>query len=209
MKSIRITNSVLKWIIFALLIISLITMFFPIYQSKYTSTSTGSNSATTTNKTTYEYGYSSFVTSIWNVYNVFTVLLTVLAIVFLFAEFKSSKIFSFGLIATNVINNFFSIMTISRYVNESSSNTTQYSLSYGYDLMLVETIILTLAVILAIIFYAIEKSLESKGDKKTEDYSLDDLKERLNFLAELRDSEVITESEYEQKRAEIVKQIKV
>lgn len=200
MVELKKANTIFKWIIFAILIISLFSIFCPVYENEIRKDPLNATKVFIT----YFYGYD--VTS----YSILISLVPILAIVFLFVNFKNSQLFSFGLSVAYIINNIISVMSIYKFVEaQAESHDNFYSLSYGYYLLIIETILLGLAVILAIIFYAINVIEESKNEGFKFNGNLDELKKRLDFLTELRDNGVISDVEYEQKRNEIIKGIKI
>lgn len=141
-------------------------------------------------------------------------LVPVFAAIFLFTEFKSSKLFSCGFSLAYIITNIYSFVLIGRAVKESGGSYT-YTLLYGYYLMLIETVLLLGVVIAALVLYILCKVKEKNTVSATEEQAVtnlsqtDTFKQRIELLNGLKDSGLLTEEEYGQKRSEIISELKV
>jgi uncharacterized membrane protein len=213
MNTLKKTERIFKWIIFGIALAHLISYFMPIY-----GVARKSGSAHSDPKTTLFYLYGE------NVSLYLAILLTILfvALVFLFASFKNSKLFFCGFSASYIINCIFATIVSSRALSRSMENITssyyepsyEYSFYYGYYIFIVTMILLALAIIGAFVIYLIlqHKELESEAEQKEQahqDLKIDILRKRIELLDDLKNQGILTESECGEKRAEIIKELKV
>lgn len=210
METINKTDKVLKWIILGLFIAHILTFLMPIFECVY------KNSYGNTTETTLYYFYTTF--SSLHLSNLFvyatSLILPITALVFLFANFKNSKLFFFGFSVTYLIECIFTIMSLSKSIKNNTSSNYEYTLKYGYHLFTFTVVLLCLTIGVSFIIYLISKNKDSKPEpiqvQQTSDNSqIDTLRKRIDLLDELKEQGILTEREYEQKRAEIIREIKI
>ena len=147
-----------------------------------------------------------------------TLIIPILAIVFLLTDFKNGKPLSFAFIASQFMSNILLMLSIKSYLLDRQSNSYEYNLTYGYYVCIVMTILLALALICSITIYII---IERKNSAQPQSHTkqidppvikksdIDIFKERISALDELKKDGVLNDIEYEQKRNEIVKDLKI
>lgn len=137
-----------------------------------------------------------------------------MAIVFLFANFKSSRLLFFGLSTTYIINCVFTIISLSKSIKNNASSNYEYTFQFGYYLFIITIVLLTLAIIGAFVIYLIlkRKELKTESEQVQQAYQnskIDILRKRIEVLDELKNQGILTDSEYDEKRAEIIKELKI
>ena len=195
-------DNIFKWIILGVAIAHLMTYFMPIYKNTYTY----SDPVTTL---VYMYSTSSYV-----LVNFSSLLIPIVTIVFLFVNFKNSKLFFFGFSATYIINCIFTTLSLSKLINDNTSSYNDYSFVYGYYFFIVTMVLLALVIIGSFVIYVIlkHKELKSESEQKQQvpqESKIDILRKRIEVLDDLKNQELLTESEYEEKRAEIIKELRI
>ena len=195
-------DNIFKWIILGVAIAHLMTYFMPIYKNTYTY----SDPVTTL---VYMYSTSSYV-----LVNFSSLLIPIVTIVFLFSNFKNSKLFFFGFSATYIINCIFTTLSLSKLINDNTSSYNDYSFVYGYYFFIVTMVLLALVIIGSFVIYVIlkHKELKSESEQKQQvpqESKIDILRKRIEVLDDLKNQELLTESEYEEKRAEIIKELRI
>ena len=195
-------DKVFKWIILGIFVAHIMIYFMPIY--KYTYKSTYSDPETTL---VYLYGSSSS----YSIISFTSLLIPIAALVFLFAQFKNSKLFFFGFSATYIINCIFTILLLSKAILNNNSNSYQYSFQYGYYVYIATLGLLAVAIIVAFIIYLVQKSKDKREEPTNlhQDLKIDILRKRIELLDDLKNQGVLTESEYAEKRADIIKDLKI
>ena len=207
MNTLKKTESIFKWIILGIALAHLISFFMPIYESVYKG-STYSDPETTL---IYLYGSGS---SSYLIVSFTNLLIPIVALVFLFANFKNIKLFFYGFSFTYIINCIFTTLNLSKSINDNTSNYYEYSFQYGYYIFIITMVLWALAIIGAFVIYLISKhkNLESEAEQNQQvhqDSKIDILRKRIELLDDLKNQGILTESEYDEKRAEIIKELKV
>ena len=206
MNTLKKTESIFKWIILGIALAHLISYFMPIYESVYK----GSYSDP---ETTLVYLYGSGASS-YIIVSFTNLLIPIVSFVFLFANFKNSKLFFYGFSFTYIINCIFTILNLSKSINNNTSSYYEYSFQYGYYIFIVTMVLLALTIMGEFVIYLIlkHKELEPKAEQKEQihqDSKIDILRKRIELLDDLKNQGILTESEYDEKRAEIIKELKV
>ena len=211
MTKLKKADLIFKYVILGLVVISLLTLFLPIYEQTYTST----YEETTETTTFYFYGSSYFTYTTTITVMLYALLVPILSIVFLFMNFKKSRLLSYGLISVYVLDNIFSLLLIKNMIADNTNERYTYTLKYGYSIFVAELVLLCAVVITSLVLYLIDSLCDKKARLRENNQDLsnptqiDLLKSRIETLNELKDSGIITEEEYEQKRSEIVKNIRI
>ena len=203
-KTMKKTDNIFRWIILGIFVAHILTYFMPIYESIYTSSYSDP-------ETTLYYMYMS---GPYFIVNLSSLLIPIVAIVFLFANFKNSKLFFFGFSATYLLNCIFTILSLSKITSDNSNSYYEYSLKYGYYLYIVTMALLAVVIISAFIIYLVRKSQDKKEEpeqshQSPHDSKIDNLRKRIDLLDDLKNQGILTENEYEEKRADIIKELKV
>ena len=99
-------------------------------------------------------------------------------------------------------------------IKENTNSNYEYSFEYGYYLYLFTWVLLALAVIGALVIYLIMKNKELKSEtdqtqQVSQSSKIDILRKRIELLDDLKTQGILTEREYEEKRADIIKELKV
>ena len=188
MNNLKKADSIFKWIILGLAIIHLVTYFMPVLESSYGSWNSSSLYY-------WYYGGSVVYTSL---------LIPIIALVFLFANFKYSRLFFIGLSATYFFNSIFNLLGIADAGD----------FVYGYYIYVVTFALFVASVVSGFIIYLIIKAKSSKTVAETpsqpfESSDVDVLRKRIELLDDLKNQGILTESEYEQKRKDIIKDLKI
>ena len=208
MKTLQKADSIFKWIILGLTVVNIISYFLPIYDYIYYGSSRSEHTLC------YLYGSnSSYV-----VFSFSSLLIPIIAIVFMFANFKNSRLFFFGLSAAYIISCIFTILSVS-HLSNYRSDYYRYSLEYGFYIFIVTVALLSIAIIGSFVVYLLFNRKDSKLNNKDsksdfaseppQQTAIDVLRKRIEVLDDLKKQNILTESEYEQKRSEIVKEIKI
>ena len=206
MQTLKKTDNIFKWIILGVAITHILTYFMPIYKNTYKS-GTYSDPITTL---FYMYGGSS----LYLIVNFSNLLIPIVAIVFLFANFKNSKLFFFGFSTTYIINCIFTILSLSKSIKNNTSIYDDYSFVYGYYFFIVTMVLLALIIIGAFVIYLILKHKESQSEsgqtqQVPQDSKINILRKRIEVIDDLKNQGILTESEYAEKRADIIKELKI
>lgn len=206
MSILKKTESIFKWIILGITLAHLVSYFMPIYESVYQSSSRDPET-----NLIYLYGSGSSPLIIVNFTNL---LIPIVALVFLFANFKNSKLFFYGFSATYILNCIFTTLNLSNAINNNTSSYYEYSFQYGYYIFIVTMVFLALAIIGAFVTYLIleHKEFEPEAEQKEQahhDSKIDILRKRVELLGDLKNQGILTECEYDEKRAEIIKELKI
>ncbi len=202
MKRLKKTQAVFTWIVLGVAIANLLVYFMPMFQSVYRGGEP-------------EFGYLYGSSSSYLIVSFTNLIIPITAIIFLFAKFKNSKLFFFGFSLTYIFNSIFTIISLNKAITENDNDYYVYSFKYGYYFYIVTTVLLAVSAICLFIFYLIIKKKEANEESgnisqaQTQDSQIDLLKKRIDILNDLKTSGVLTESEYEQKRLEIIKDLKL
>lgn len=209
MKALNKTEKILTWIIFCIFVVHVLSYFMPVYESVYTN-SWGNEKTTTT---AYWYGSSISGSLTYVIYSSTALIVPILAIVFLFARFKNSKVFFFGLSATYVINSIFTLLALSRAIKESKSTSYEYTLKYGYKFFLGTLILLIIVTVVAFVVYLVARSrnsnIESEQSQQSADSEIDAIRKKIELLDSLKQQGILTELEYKQKRSALIDTLKI
>ena len=200
MKSMKKVDYVFTWIIFGLFVLHLISYFLPFFESK----SSGGKP-----ELVYFYGGGSFYINS----NIINYLIPFIAIVFLFSKFKHGKLFFFGFSAAYLLSNIFVILSISKSASSDSSYY-EYSLKFGYYFFIVTLVLLAISILCSFIFYLMMRSEDSNEESEQTRSSspvskIYYLRKKIEILDDLKNQGVLTETEYEQKRSEIIAELKL
>ncbi|MDE5942801.1 MAG: hypothetical protein K2H30_01165, partial [Clostridia bacterium] len=133
MKTLKKTYSVFKWIILGIAIANLLSYFMPTFESIYRDGEP---------ELVYLYGSGSSYIAV----SFTNLIIPIIAIVFLFAKFKNSKLFFFGFSATYIFNSIFIILSLSKAISNNSSDYYEYNFKYGYYIYIVTIALLAIAV---------------------------------------------------------------
>ncbi|MCH5350512.1 MAG: hypothetical protein J1F39_00895 [Clostridiales bacterium] len=198
-------DKIFKWIVFGVFILHLLAFFMPIYSAT-------SQTSYSDPEVILSYLYSS--SSIYLLVYFSELLIPIVAIVFLFANFKSSRPFFFGLMGTYMLNGIFTILSLSRMVLDNTSSYYDYAFQYGYYIYIVTLVFLFIAVISSFIVYLVSKSQNANEDAEAsretyQESKIDVLRKRIELLDDLKRQGVLTEREYDEKRSEIIKDLKI
>lgn len=210
METLKKIDKIFNWLILGLVIVHLIAYFMPIYESVYSS----SYNNTVETDIIYLYTNNSSVLLSYYIASSASLLFPILAIVFLFARFKTSKLFFFGFSTTYITNCIFIVLNLSKAIKSNTSSNYAYSYQYGYYFFIVTMVLLSLAIIGALVLYLILKHKELKLESEqvqqvSQDSKIDILRKRIDVLDDLKNQGILTESEYDEKRADIIKELKI
>ena len=208
MKALKKTENIFKWIVLGMAIVHFVTYFMPIFKSVYTYRDTPET------EIFYFYTNSSSLYLSYYFASATSLLLPIIAIVFLFANFKSSRLLFFGFSTTYIINCVFTIISLSKSIKNNTNRNYEYSFQFGYYLFIITMVLLTLAIIGAFVIYLILKRKELKIESEqvqpvSQDLKINILRKRIELLDDLKTQGILTESEYEEKRADIIKELKI
>ena len=209
MEALKKTEKVFKRLILCIFVAHISTYFMPIYESVYTS----SWNDTKTTTVVYWYGSGGGGSLSYIIYSSTALIVPILAIAFLFANFKNSKVFFFGLSATYAINCIFTLLTLSQNIKENTNTSYEYTFKYGYHFFILTLIFLIAAIIVAFVVYIVALSrnskIESEQLQRSSDSEIDIIKKKIEILDSLKQQGILTESEYEQKRSAIIEDLKI
>ncbi len=203
MKGLKKTDSIFRWIILGIAIANILTYFMPIYESVYRGGEP---------ELIYLYGSSSSSLVVVGFTNL---LIPIISLIFLFANFKNSKLFFYGFSLTYILNSIFTLIILDNAVSNNSNSYYAYSFKYGYYFYIITSVLLAVTVICSFIFYLIIKKKNPNGEESnavaasTKDSKIDAFKQRIEVLNDLKNQGILTESEYDQKRSEIVKDLEL
>jgi hypothetical protein len=135
-------------------------------------------------------------------FNIFFIILPILATVFLLLKNKNAEIISIGLYVSSFFCNLMYFLKINTYM---SSLPVSYTYSSGSLILIISSALILGMTIALIIVNLIEKLTKSKAVE----INADKLKESIENLNLLKEQNFITSDEFEEKRACLVKQLKV
>lgn len=195
-------------VLIVVITLNIVTYFMPYYKSTYSPTY---GDKEVTNMYLYS-GYFSVTP-----FTTMTLIIPILAIVFLLTDFKNGKPLSFALIASQFMSNILLILSTKSYTTNRQSSNYDYSIMYGYYMCIAMSVLLAIALIYAIIVYVLNKhKLTTQTQPQNNQITtstiksdIDIFKERISTLDELKKDGVLNDIEYEQKRNEIVKDLKI
>lgn len=202
MKKLNKTESVFTWIVLGVAIANLLVYFMPMYEVVYRGGEP-------------EFGYLYGGSSSYLIISFTSLIIPITAIIFLFAKFKNSKLFFFGFSLSYIFSSIFNIINLNRAITDNDNTYYVYTFKYGYYFYIVTMALLAALSLCLFIFYLIIKKKEANAETEKlsqaqqQDSQIDLLKKRMDILNDLKSQEVLTESEYEQKRLEIIKDLKL
>lgn len=197
-------EKIFKWIVFSIIIANILVYFLPIYQEIYMFGSQKQTSKYYLYEGRYSVSYISII----------SILALALIAVFMFAEIKNKEYFALAFGSAYFLPDLFTLLTIRKAVKDTDSSY-KYSYCYGYYLFWIVSLLLILSVICWFVIKLLLKRKQANQEtKETEELNeelteLDIVKRRLDTLNELKEEGVLTEEEYNQKRANIINDLKV
>lgn len=207
MKKLTLTKNVLIYLLIAIIALNIIAYFLPYYRSHYVS------SYNSDEEIKVVYLYSGYVSV--SPFTAMVLIIPIMGITFLLTNFKNSKPFSFAFIASQLMTNILLLLSVKSYIEDRTSDSYTYTSLYGYNMCIAATVLLaitlTSVIVIHIIIYVKTKNSNNfcDNDSHKPKSEIDIFKERITILDDLKQSGVLTDSEYEQKRNEIVKELKL
>ncbi|MCH5166060.1 MAG: SHOCT domain-containing protein [Clostridiales bacterium] len=203
-------EKIFNWIVLGLAIMHLISYFMPIYKSVYTS----SYDNTVETKVIYFYTSNASFYISYYIVNSISLLLPITAIIFLFTSFKNSKLFFLGLSSTYIANCIFVLLDLSKAIDNNTNTNNVYIYQYGYYFFIVTMVLFALAIIGVFVIHLFLKhknlaTVSEQTQQVTQDEKIDVIRKRIEVLDDLKTQGILTESEYEEKRAIIIKELKI
>jgi len=198
----KIAETVFKWIIFGLFVLYFILYFIPMFHIDYDK---------------YYLMYSGGIGRGYNFISVGTILFPIFVLIFLFARFKNSKLFFFGMSAIVLFDFIVILKTIMEVVKASKYN----GFEPGFYVLFMTIVLMFIAIAAMAVLYIIGRINEFRENKSLEPESVENaqaegqtndvpaLINKLNVLNDLLKGGVINEDEYNEKRAEIVNNFKL
>lgn len=199
MKKLTLTKNILICLLIAIIALNIIAYFLPYYR-------VSSSNSNKEFKDIYLYSNYSF-----SPFSVMVLIVPILAITFLLINFQNSKPLSFAFSASQLMTNILLLLSLQNYIEDRTS----YITIYGYNLCIAATVLLAIA-LTAIITVHIIIYLKTKNDQifyydddQEPKSEIDIFKERITILDDLMQNGLLTDTEYDQKRNEIVSELKL
>lgn len=135
-------------------------------------------------------------------FNIYFIILPVLAMIFILINNKHTKTIAFGLYISSFLGNLMYFFNINVIAKEMSGS---YTYASGLIILLVSSSLILFFTIILIIINLISKS----ANNISIEINSETLKKSLENLNMLKEQNFITSAEYEEKRATLVKQLKI
>ena len=207
MRKLTLTKNILIYLLIAVIALNIIAYFLPYYRSHYVPSYNGDEEIKVV------YLYSGYIAV--SPFTAMVLIIPIMGITFLLTNFKNSKPFSFAFIASQLMTNILLLLSVKSYIEDRTSDSYTYTSLYGYNMCIAATVLLAITLISVIAIHIIIylKTKNSKNfcdnDSHKPKSEIDIFKERITILDDLKQNGMLTDSEYEQKRNEIVKELKL
>ncbi len=206
MEKVKIAKIIFKCLCVVAIILLMLTYIMPVF---------GSNDGS--NKELYYMHHVSY-----NMYQFFSsisyFLIPLMAIAFLFAKMKNNKPIFFGLSSTYIALDIFFLIYLTQSISDKLD---KYDYKYGYYINIFALMLLVASIAALLITHLIAKSYENDNIEPTDSdlssqdtqssrfFEIANLQKRLETLNDLKSQGILTKSEYEAKRSEIIKDLKI
>ena len=191
----------LKWVVFGIIAFYFLTLFMPLVQYVF------SNDDEVIKLYWYTIASSSSATMIGLLGNEsmsFNLLVPILATVFLFMKSeRNKKILFFTAASLFILKTIFFLVSVSNFYSKDSYSGYNCSMAYGYFVMWMAIVAFTVVAIYLFIVH-----IKSKKEDKQKSI-IDIMKQRLALLDSMKASGILTEEEYDAKRAELIHELKL
>ncbi|MDE7328695.1 MAG: hypothetical protein K2N57_03000 [Clostridia bacterium] len=194
MEKIQKVDSCLKWIALILALMCILVCFAPAY---------GRESSSFDNKDVEYYFYDHNFPAV----NLFTIVILILAVTLLFSTLKNGKIFFIGLSFTYFLYNIFTLVTLSNTIEASTSTSYKYKFLSGYYLLIIFMALYMAVVIAYFVMAIIQRFLENQKGNKND--NVKSLQNKIETISYLKEQGILSEEEYQEKRAKIVENLKI